>query len=113
MKKIIITKEDKEVMAEWITKHGACRFDTKNQDIILFDGGLFGIETEKIMLPKTVGMKKLPNGMSQVLFSKKKYPAEMLFARLWMCELDNTISYLRSMKKMLNKMRIRTSLKKS
>ena len=81
----------------------------KNKDIILYDGGLFSIEKEELMLPKIIGMKKLSNGMSQVLFSKKKYPQESFYATLWMSELDDTISYLKSMKRMLNKLGIKTS----
>lgn len=105
-----ITKSDLETMNKWIMNHGACTFDVKDFDIILHDGGLFSIEKRKIMLPHAVGRKKLSNGMVQILFSKKKYPAERTFARLWMIELDNTIRYFVSMKKMLNNIGIKTNL---
>lgn len=109
MEKNKITKEDKKTMSRWITKNGACRFDTKNKDIILYDGGLFSIEKEKLMLPKIIGFKKLKDGNSQILFTRKKYPQEGYYALLWMSELDDTISYFQSMKRMLNKLGIRTS----
>lgn len=47
--------------------------------------------------------------MIQILFSKKKYPDERTFARLWVEDLDNTIKYFVSMKKMLNNMGIKTN----
>ncbi len=104
-----ITKLDKEIIDEWIINHGACTFDSENLDIILHDGGLFSIEKEKIMLPKIIGRKKIPNGMTQILFSKKKYPAERTFARLWIKDIDSTIRYFVSMKKMFNKIGIATN----
>jgi len=112
MKNKRITKKNKLIMAEWISKHGACKFDIKNEDVILHDGGLFSIENEKILLPKITGFRKLPNKNSQILFSKKKYLSDNFYARLWMCEIDNTIKYLKSMKKMLNNIGISTNLKK-
>ena len=111
LKRKEITKLHKEVIDEWIINHGACTFDAKNFDIILHDGGLFSIEKEKIMLPKIIGRKKLPNGMTQILFSKKKYPAERTFVRLWIEDIDSTIRYFVSMKKMFNKLGIATNIK--
>ena len=97
------------VAEEWIRKNGACKFDFKNRDIILYDGGLFSIEKEKIRLPKMIGTRKLPNGMHQVLFSKRKYIADNFFAVTWMQELDETIRYFKSMKRMLNKIGFKTN----
>jgi len=99
----------RKIAQEWIMKNGACKFDFKNRDILLCDGGLFSIEKEKIMLSKIIGTKKLSNGMSQIIFSKKKYPSDSFFAMLWMEELDDTIRYFRSMKRMLNKIGFKTS----
>lgn len=111
MKKVI-TKKDKKIMENWIKGHGACYFDYKNKDIILPDGGLFGIEKKKYMARKIIGYKKLPNGNSQILFSKKKLvPSEKYEAIMWMQELDETISYFKSMKRMLNKIGIKTKPK--
>src|SRR3989344_3693259 len=108
MKKVI-TKKDKEIMENWIENNGACCFDYKNKDIILPDGGLFGIEKKKYMARKIVGYKELPNGSSQILFSKKRLvPSEKYEARMWMQDLDETISYFNSMKRILNKVGIKT-----
>jgi hypothetical protein len=105
-----ITKKDKEIMEKWIEKHGACYFDYKNKDIILPDGGLFSIEKKKYKARKIAGYKKLPNGNTQILFSKKKIiPPETYKAKIWMQELDETIRYLKNIKRMLNKRGIKTS----
>ena len=98
-----ITKKDEEIMEDWIRKNGACSFDYKNKDIILHDGGLFSIEKKKYKAHKITGYKKLPGGGVQVLFSKKKtVPSEKYEATIWMCELSETINYLKRMKKMLS-----------
>ena len=104
----MVKKINEEVTQNWIIKNGACKFDLKNRDILLYDGGLFSIEKEKVMLSRMIGMKKLPNRMSQIIFSKKKYPSNSFFARLWIEELDDTIRYFRSMKRMLNKLGFKT-----
>ncbi len=44
-----ITEKSKKVLKKWISDHGACNFDIKNQDIILNDGGLFSIEEKDVM----------------------------------------------------------------
>jgi hypothetical protein len=108
-----ITNNDKKIMEEWISKNGACSFDYKNKDIILPDGGLFSVEKKKYMARKIIGYKKLPNGFIEVLFSKKKMvPSEKYEATIWMSELDETIRYLKSMKRMLNKIGIKTNHQK-
>lgn len=113
MKNKRITNKDELVMKKWISRNGACYFNCKNHDIILPDGGLFSIEKKKYMARKILGYKKLPNGNSRVIFSKKKIvPSETYEATIWMEELDETINYLRRMKKMLNKLGIRTDYRK-
>jgi hypothetical protein len=106
-----INKKVQKEMESWIWKNGACSFDYKNRDIILHDGGLFSIEKEKRRARKIVGYKKLPNGMTEILFSKtKSLWVEDYKAIFWMEELDETINYLKSMKRMLNKLGIDTGL---
>ena len=105
----MVKKTNKETMQDWISKNGACKFDAKKRDILLYDGGLFSIEKEKVMRSKVIGMKELPSGGSQIIFSKKKYPSESSYALLWMQELDDTIRYFRSMKRMLNKLGFKTN----
>ena len=99
-----------EKMRDWIKNNGACSFDYKDRDIILHDGGLFSIEKEKKRGRKIVGYKKLPNGMTEILFSKNKpIWREHYKAIVWMEELDDIINYLRRMKKMLNSLGIKTN----
>ncbi len=108
-----ITKEQKKIMEKWIKNNGACSFDYKNGDIILHDGGLFSIEKKKVRLRKIVGYKKLPDGYTQIIFSKKRLlKDEAYHATIWMEELQETINYLNRMKKMLNKVGIKTQLRK-
>ena len=97
-------KKKEGIANDWIRRHGAASFDFKNGNIILHDGGLFYIEKKKIKVHKIIGLKKLPNNWSQVIFSKKKTElVEDYNAILWCEELDETISYLKSMKRMLMK----------
>jgi hypothetical protein len=105
--------DKRKVIEKWIQNNGAADFDLKKKDIILFDGGLFSIEKEKVMRHKSIGLKKLPNSnCSQVIFSKKKYPAEELRAVFWFEELDETINYFKRMKKMLNSLGYKTGYAK-
>lgn len=100
----------RKIIERWIERNGAADFDLKNKNIILYGDGLFSIEKEKYLSHKIVGRKKLPNGCVEILFSKKKcVPAERYKAYIWFSELDETINYLRRMKKMLNKLGYRTS----
>ncbi len=111
-----ITKKDKEKAERWRKRYGGCIFDFKNKDIILPDGSLFSIEKKKYKAHKIIGYKKLPNGNTQILFSKKKLiPSEKYEAVMWMSDIDEIISYFKSMKRMLNKIGIKTdlSIKKS
>jgi hypothetical protein len=101
--------DKRKVVEKWIHDNGAADFDLKKKDVILFDGGLFCIEKEKVMRSKMIGMKKLPNSnCSQVIFSKKKYPTEEFKATLWFTDIDATINYFKRMKKMLNSLGYKT-----
>ena len=66
----IVKLNKQKVIKQWIQDNGAASFDLKNEDIFLWDGGLFSIEKEKFMRSKVIGHKKLPNGMVEILFSK-------------------------------------------
>jgi len=97
-------------MEKWIVRNGACYFNYGDKDIILPDGGLFSIEKKKYKARKMIGYKRLPNGMTEILFSKKKIvPSEKYEATIWMSELDEIINYFQSMKRMLNKIGINTA----
>jgi len=103
--------DKKKIVEQWIKDNGAASFDFKKKDIWLWDGGLFSVEKEPVMRSKVIGHKKLPNGMTEVLFSKKKYKDFDLKAVFWMEELDETINYFQRMKKMLNKLGYKTGHK--
>ena len=106
-------KTKKEIIEEWTHKNGACSIDLKNKDIILYDGGLFGIEEKEVMRHKILGTKKLGNGYSEIIFSKKKTEKDTEhYITLWFQELDDTINYLVRLKKLLNELGYNTSLKK-
>lgn len=108
-----ITKEQQSLMEKWRRNNGACSFDYKNKDIILHDGGLFSIQKKKIKLHKIIGYKNLSNGYKQIIFSKKKVvKSEDYYAIVWMRELDEIVDYFRSMKRMLNKIGIKTDIPK-
>lgn len=106
MKKLTTNKI--KIAENWIADNGACNFDFKNGDVILYDGGLFSIEERKIKRHKIKGFKKLLDGSSQVIFSKKKYPSKERYVNLWISEIDETIDYFKRMKKMLNKIGFKT-----
>lgn len=103
--------DKQKIIDKWISRNGACTFDLKNKDIILHDGGLFSIDPKKVKRPKITGYKKLKEGGSQVLFSKRKYTETDYEATFWFEDLDETINYLKRMKRMLNKLGYRTKRK--
>ncbi len=123
MKKLKITKEQERIAENWIKNHGAANFDFKNRNVILHDGGIFGISVETKTKPKTRIRfdKKHPdvwNGRKfyriisapirkngKFLLKKENYYS----AILWFEELDETISYFKSMAKMLRKLGFDTS----
>lgn len=97
-------------MEAWRQRHGACSFDYKSHNIFFGDGGLFWIETKKLRVPRSTGFRDKPNGSIEMVFSKKKSKTiDDHYAGLWFTELDETIDYLQSMKKMLNKIGIATA----
>lgn len=100
---------------EWVIKNGACSFDFENKGVNLTDGGLFALVEKTIMLQKTRGFKKLPNGCSEVLFTKKKYRTKIYEANIWFEDVDGIILYYKRMKKFLNDLGYNTGgkLKKS
>jgi hypothetical protein len=111
--KIRLTQEQKKIAEKWRQKHGAATFDFKGRNIILHDGGLFSIEQKPVMRHKIIGFKKCPEiningkkikGCSEAIFSKRKYKDTDFYANLWFEELDEIITYLKSMSRMLRKL---------
>ena len=122
-------KKEKKIIEDWIMKNGAAQFDTKNRDVILNDGGLFSIEKETKIKPKTkIIFSKEPeirmlNGRKLKVFpvsfkkTKKngkqvKEKVDYYSAHLWFEEVDETIEYLRRVRKLLNKLGYKTSYEK-
>ena len=116
--KVKITNEKKKIVESWRQKHGCATFDLRGRNIILHDGGLFSIEQKPVMRNKVIGFKKFPEmningkkigGFSKVIFSKKKYKDKESYVNLWFEELDETISYFKSMSRMLKQLGFDTS----
>jgi len=101
-----------QTIDNWIKNHGAANFDLKKRDIILYDGGLFSVEKKikRRLRSKFVKIKKGKyKGYSMLKHIKgKKVKYEDYTATFWFEELDETINYLRSMKRMLNKIGYKT-----
>jgi len=123
-----LSKINKEKAEKWIKRNGCASFDFKNKDIIFWDGGLFAIEKEIKIKPKTrIIFGKMDEVMS--LNGKTIKARELKFiplrkngrvineeveyykAIIWFQELDETINYFISMKKMLNKIGFQTRFK--
>lgn len=98
-------KQKQKLAKEFIEENGAVEFDFKERTLYFPDGGLFSIDEFPIMLHKIRGYKKLPNGMTQVLFTKKKYPNKITKSSIWFEELHDTILYLKRLEKLLIKMK--------
>lgn len=107
-----LPKYKQKIVKRWIEKNGASGFDFKNRDIIIWNGGLFYIDKYKYLAHKIIGKKKNKDGFIEILFSKKKtISSEDYYANLWFEDLDETINYFKRMKKMLNKIGIKTDLR--
>ena len=109
-------KQKQKIVDEWRYSHGAASFDIKKKDIILHDGGLFSVEKYIKYLPrhrlKKIKEGSLKGGAELVEMKGPKVKHEFYDAYLWFEDLDGTISYLRSMKSMLNKIGYKTSFKR-
>jgi hypothetical protein len=102
------TKKLKQDIENWIKKNGACDIDIKDEHIILYDGGLFYIESKKKKVPKIIGYKKAEFGR-EIMFSKtKKENYIENSAVMWIGELDDTIRYLKRLRNFLVKNKFNT-----
>jgi len=104
-------KQKRKIVDRWKERNGAADFNLKSRDITLYDGGLFSIVSKRVKSCKIKGFKKLPNGNTEVLFSKNKSLNTVEHnAILWFEELDETINYLKRMKNMLNRIGYKTDV---
>ena len=109
--------EKEQILNKWIKEHGACSFDLKEKVITLHDGGIFSINTKTEMLRNVIGTKKIEigkyKGNYEVLFTKEKFPTLIHEGTLWFDEIDETISYFQSIKRVLNKVGYNTGIQKN
>ena len=122
-------EKENKIIGEWIIRNGAAQFDTKNRNVILNDGGLFYIEKNVKIKPKTkMILSKAPqtriiNGHKQKVFPvffrkikrngrQVKEKIEYYSANLWFEEIDDIILYFKKMKSLLNKLGYKTNYKK-
>lgn len=118
-------QKEKKIIEEWIMKNGAAQFDTKNRVVLLNDGGLFAIQKEIKIKPKTrmiISKKpeiiKINNREEEgfpVIFKKVKRngkqvkeKVEYLSSSIWFEEVDEAIDYFKRIKKLLNKLGYKT-----
>lgn len=122
-----LSKADREKIEKWRSKHGCADFDFNKEDIFLLDGGLFSICKEVKIKPKT---KVIFGKFKKTEFKGKKIKSrELKFipirkngklileeeeyykAMFWFEDLDETIKYLKSMKRLLNSLGFKTCRK--
>jgi len=77
-----LTSKEREILEKWREANGCVTFDYENDDILIHDGGLFGMEDKpkrkqnfNIKFKKSNTTYKFPNGKpitgSEVIFIKK------------------------------------------
>jgi len=102
-------KTKEQIVKEWCHNNGGASFNFETRDIILHDGGLFSAEIHKKRVKKFLRFMKIKSGKHkgfiEGVYSKKKTKIQTTIdAVFWFEELDETINYLRRMKRMLNKL---------
>ncbi|MEK6859687.1 MAG: hypothetical protein AABX54_02625 [Nanoarchaeota archaeon] len=119
-------KKERKILDKWISKNGAADFNLKERDIILPDGGLFSIEKETKVKPKTkmrfgkLFEYKTPNGKAwkghEIKFIPIKRNGKTVKEKIdyykavfWFEDLDETINYFIRMKKMLKGLGYKTN----
>lgn len=105
-----MNKKEK-LLQNFLEKNGCgVEIDYKNKDILIPEGGLWGIEKSFLKVKKIVGYKKLSNGATQILFSKKaNHKVEHYKVIIWIEELRETINYLKRLEETLIKMGYNTN----
>lgn len=120
-------KAKQKKVENWIKRNGCATFDFKNKEVVLHDGGLFSVEKEIKIKPKTKiifgklhktningkmiktrEMKLIPIRKNGKVINEE---CEYYKANIWFEEIDETINYFISMKRMLNKLGFKTNYK--
>lgn len=115
MKKSKILQHEK-AFDEWLHKNGACNVDFKNQDIILYEGGLFSIRDTKWRAKRPTGRfkKSSHKGYLEMIYYKNKYTWYTNHdAVFWFRDLHENINYLKRLERLLNTLGYKTTFKKT
>lgn len=116
-----LTKEERDILEKWRMANGCITFDYENDDILIHDGGLFGMEDKPKRVQNTkVSFAKKPS--YHTLGGKKHMFHEIIFTKMpgtyiqhnyvayqWPSELDDTIEWMKRLKRVLNKVGIETN----
>jgi len=116
-----LTKAERDILEKWRMANGCVTFDYDTDDILIHDGGLFGMEDKhkrvqntKITFKKSANVHRFPNGKkitgSEVIFTKipGTHIEHNYVAYQWPSELDDTIDWMKRLKKVLNSVGIET-----
>jgi hypothetical protein len=112
-------REHEKAFAEWLHKNGACKVDFKNQDIILYDGGLFSIKDTKWRAKKftgrfkTIHHKKFGKCYEMIIYKNKYEWHTSHDAEFYFSDLHENINYLKRLEKFLIKLGYKTTLRRS
>jgi len=110
---------EKEEALNFLVKNGCgIKFDFKNKDLWIPSGGLWYIEPN-LKKEYQTGMKTFPSktypGWYGTKFYKKWWLPKKFYVdpkvNIWFNELDNTIRYLKKVKKLLNRLGYKTYMK--
>jgi len=116
-----LSTKEREILEKWRNANGCVTFDYKNDDILIHDGGLFGME-DRPKRKQNTKMKfgkllktTMPNGKvlksHEILFEKMPgtYIEHNYLIYQWASELEETIQWFTRLKRVLNKVGIETN----
>ena len=116
-----LTKAERDILEKWRMANGCITFDYDTDDVLIHDGGLFGMEDKykrvqntKITFKKSNTVHKMPNGKritgSELISTKVPgtHIEHNYIAYQWPSELDETINWLKGLKRVLNSVGIET-----
>ena len=116
-----LSKEEMTILEKWRMANGCVTWDLKDDNILIHDGGLFSIDDdvkrkqnfdikfEKSKTPHRMPNGKLITGNEMIKINKPGTHLEHNYkAYVWPSELDETIQFLQSLKRVLNKVGIET-----
>ena len=110
-----ITAKSDALAEDWIERNGCASFGFEDEGIHLHDGGLFYIDTKSKMVKpsKTVLDEGTGNYIFKEIKGRRKEKMEYHTAVIWFQDLDDSICYLRRMKRFLNGLGYQTGRSKN